>query len=1072
MAVVPRWTSLGPSTTAGRIRSIAVHPVNDDTVYVGAAGGGVWRSRDAGTTWVPIMDFAPGIAMGAVALDPFSPSTIYAGTGEQVQLGTGYLGSGLLRSSDDGATWHTIGLTDVGSFSRVIVHPGRRGFIMAACMNSMGGVYRSMDSGATWSHVLQGQVFDMSVNPGDPDEYFVALPDSGIYHTTDAGQTWTRRMEGINGIVGRSSVQQSASNPSILYALVELDRLGTIFKSTDRGRTWQRLFTGTAAFFSGTNSLDDSQGFYNNCLAIHPTNPDTCFVGGIDIFRCTDGATFVNLTNGYSRNPVAPVHVDQHCFAFSPTTPGRIYEGNDGGMVRSDDGGTSWTVINDGLAITQFYGFDNDPVIRDRLAGGTQDNGTLGSFKSITNWDSLFGGDGMVTLINPLRPYLVYGNLQFGRPFRLNTDDQTFRFLVNGLGADRALFVAPMAMAPDVPSTLYHGRQRIYRSTDSGDRWNAVSPAFRGAASSIDVSKGPGLIVWAGSDRGELIVSVDSGISWRSIAPNAVPSRWIGDVAIHPVNHGTALIGLAGYGSTQMWRTMDTGRTIVPASTGFPDVPVNSITWHPTIDGLVVAATDIGVYRSDDGGTTWYPYGDGLPRSPAVDVRINPILDVVRVATHGRGIWECPLDATPPLPPVVVSPAGGERLAPQQWLTVVWLGFPDTVTIDVSYTGGEPFEPIVSNHRGGSFRWNIPNREASNVVLRIRGTNQSNQQALSHPFSIGRARPGSPLLRRATWWRPNGLALGRGGVLWTTSVQQGILVALDATTLDILRSVPIRTMEADSLFYDCSLDTTTGELAILHHLQPNGQTAEIVIADTTGTLLRRLPLSGLAFPHGIEHRGTGYIVNERDGTRRLVELDATGTIINEQANPLAVPFGPRALSRFSDGTFAQAATPFLNNDSRLVEGLVDRIALSPTGRINRLAVGTKDGVYNIRGVAVDEQQNTLYVSDVNGLVLRIAAFDNASTSVAEQTSLPTASIVPRPAHGIIRVDVPCDGCGNGQLEIIDACGTTVATVALPSATDGIATVLCDVSHLGAGMYFARARVAGATVAGAPFPIIR
>jgi photosystem II stability/assembly factor-like uncharacterized protein len=1072
LAEQPRWTSLGPATTAGRVRSIAIHPLHDDTLYIGAAGGGVWRSRDGGASWTPLMDNAPGIAMGAVAIDPFTPTTLYAGTGEQVQIASAFLGCGLLRSTDDGASWQTIGLTDVGAFSRVVVHPARQGRIMAACMNIQGGVYRSDDGGSTWQQMLQGQVYDMSMNPADPDEYFIALPDSGIYHTTDAGRTWTRRMAGIDCIVGRSSVQQSASQPDVLYALVECDRLGTIFKSVDRGLTWERLYTGTPAFFAGTNTLDDSQGLYNNCLAIHPTNPDTCLVGGIDIYRSTDGRTFVNVTNGYSRDPAAVVHVDQHCFAFSTTTPGRIYEGNDGGMVRSDDGGATWSAINNGLAITQFYGFDQDPLIRDRLAGGTQDNGTLASLRSATNWDSLYGADGTIAMLDPQRPYLLYGSLPFARPFRINTEERSFRFIVNGLGTDRAVFGAPMAMAPDEPATLYLGRQRIYRSTDSGDRWRASSPAFRGAATSIDVSRGPGLTVWAGSDRGELMVSRDSGTSWRFIDASLVPARWIGDIAINPNNHGIALVGLAGYGSQQLWRTTDTGRTFVSASSGFPDVPVNSLAWHPSVDGLVMAATDVGVYRSDDGGTTWYPYGQGLPRSPAVDVHMNPILDVVRVATHGRGVWECPLGATEPSPPVVVSPAGGERLSPQQTLTVIWLGFNGPVDVAVSTSGTEPYQTLVSNYTGSSYRWTIPTVEAPNVVLRIRATETPGVEAFSAPFSIGKARPGTVLAKRATWWRPNGVAVGKGGTLWTTSLVQGTIVVLDGATMDIIKTVPLQSLEQDSLFYDCSLDTTTGQLAILHHVRSDGSASEIIIADTLGTVLQRLPLNGVVFPQGIEHRDGGYVLNERDGERRLLEVDATATIVRQVANPLTSAFGPRALSRFSDGTLAQAGTPFLSNAIRLVVGLVDRLRSDMTARADRLTVGTKDGVYNIRGVAVDEPRQSLVVSDVNGLILRISGFDGSITSVFEDATLSAASIVPKPARDIIRVDVPCTDCAGGTIDVFNYRGEQVASFALPAAVDGVCSATCDVSTMPSGMYHLRVRVGTIPVAAAPFPIIR
>ena len=395
LADQPQWQQFGPRSTGGRIKSIIIHPTKPNTLYIGAAAGGVWRSTDAGATWTPLMDDANGIAIGSLCFDPVDPNIIYAGTGEQVIGSNFYLGAGLMRSTDAGETWSILGLSTVGSFSRIYAHPKNRDLLMASCMNTNAGVYRSTDRGVTWTKVFEGTVYDMTINPDDEDEFFIAVPEDGIIYTSNSGQTWERRTSGLIGAFGRTSVQQSPMDPNVLYALVELNSLATIAKSTNKGLTWSVQYNDTrGCFFAGSCEPSGSQGFYDNYVTVSPTSADVCFVGGIDIWRTTNGGTsWSNQTGGYSDgNGANLVHVDQHCLAVDPANPTTIYAGNDGGMVKSTNNGASWQLINDGLSVTQFYSFDVDPTRRERAFGGTQDNGTLGTFGDV-EWDTVSGGD-------------------------------------------------------------------------------------------------------------------------------------------------------------------------------------------------------------------------------------------------------------------------------------------------------------------------------------------------------------------------------------------------------------------------------------------------------------------------------------------------------------------------------------------------------------------------------------------------------------------------------------------------------------------------------------------------------
>ena len=452
MEAQPQWTQVGPRSTGGRIKDILIHPENTDIIYIAAAAGGVWKSEDAGLSWSPKMDDGNAIAMGSLCFDPTDPNIIYAGTGEQVTNANTYLGAGLFRSTDAGETWETVGLTTIGSISRVYAHPQNRDLIMVAAMNTNGGVYKSLDRGETWEKLYDGQIYDMTINPSDADEWFISARDDGVQYTSNGGNTWSRRMNGIFGTLGRLSIQQSPVNPDVLYVLAELNNLAQILKSEDRGLTFVTQYNDpNGCFFAGSCNPASSQAFYDNYVYCSPHDADVAFVGGIDIFRTTNGGqSWSNLTNGYSDgNGANPVHVDQHCAEIDPKNPSLVYAGNDGGMVKSEDLGGFFYVINNGLSVTQFYSFDNDPSRRGRMFGGTQDNGTLGSFDNV-EWDTVAGGDGMVTIVDHGDPDVIFGNFPNGRPYRINLRTGGFRRAEQGINlGESALWVAPNGHEPD-----------------------------------------------------------------------------------------------------------------------------------------------------------------------------------------------------------------------------------------------------------------------------------------------------------------------------------------------------------------------------------------------------------------------------------------------------------------------------------------------------------------------------------------------------------------------------------------------------------------------------------------------
>lgn len=1079
----PQWTVVGPLSTAGRVRCIVVHPSDANIAYIGAAAGGVWKTTNGGTTWTPVMDSANGIAMGALAMDPRNPSVLWAGTGEPVRrTNSAYLGCGLLRSTDAGATWSPAGLSTVGSFARIIIHPAQPSLMMAAAMNTDAGVWRSTNDGATWQRIFDGQAYDLTTNPSNPNEFFVAIPDSGIYRTTDGGTTWHRRMNGIDGRIGRTSVQQAPSQPSTLYALVERNALGSIWKSTNSGESWTALYEATnGCFFAGSCRPEDSQGFYNSFVSIHPTNPDICLVGGIDIWRTSDGRNFDNLTRGYERGrPMGPVHVDQHAATFAPSNPNIVYEANDGGMVRSNDAGQTWTVINSGLAITQFYSFDVDPLVRDRLAGGTQDNGTLAALRSAVDWDSVYGGDGMVTVIDHTDPAMIYCNLPYGSIFRINSETGDIRFVMVGIITDeRANWVAPLVMDPTDHTVLWCGRRRVYRTTNRAESWSGVSPFFVGSVSALAVAPSRPAVVAAGSDRGEVMITTNAGESWTTVDETILPTRWVSTLAFDPRESNTLWVGFQGYGGAQVWRSLDGGATWHARSEGFPNVPVNCLRPHPTQQGVLFAATDIGVYATVDDGATWFPYGTGLPRTPIIDLKINTTLGYIRVATMGRSVWESAIAVDAPSEPVVTTPAGGESLVGLRTTTVSWNGIQPPVDVDYSVDGGVEWLPIARNVNAYATQWRVPHFPTATALVRVRKSSQPDVEARSRIFSIAAVRPGAHLQSRTTWWRPNGLAFDGLATLWTTSFSRRQLFKLDANTLDLVGTVRMNSAAGDSMFTDLAYDRANGRLFVHRLDNLEGTSATIIVLDTMGTVQRTFPSPATAYALGLTLDGSTLVVGERDAPWRLFVVDtATGTVIRTYVNPSSGAFGPRGLALGRNGALLQAFTAFTMATDRLHDAYIDEITLQgPAPQLGRrLSLFTRDNIVNVRGVAADSGTRTAWVSEFNGQIHRFALWDvevPPISSVDEATTEFDVRVAPLPATASALVRITWPRAGTLAIRLVNAVGITVGTPlrvsVAPLEESAVRFMLGDIPS---GMYTVVVESADGSRAAIPLPVIR
>lgn len=655
------WQSLGPrpiqGNNTGRVAALALHPSNSQILYVGGAQGGIWKSTDAGATWVPLGDAQCSLAVGSITIDPVDPNIVYVGTGEENFSGDSYYGCGILRSTDGGATWATLGQSVFQTTSggarvgKVLIDPATAGSTSTTLYAATSfGLYKSTDGGTTWTQVLYrgyGYVNDvvMPGTTGNPIFAAAAGPfanaGNGLYKSLDQGASWTLVGGGLpTSNVGRIAITVSPADHDVMWVSVENPANGNLtglYRTNDGGTTWTQMSA------NGVNC--SAQCWYAMVLTASPTDTSTVYFSGLSLYRSTDrGATFADVAG--------PVHVDHHAMSFDPQAPTTLYVGTDGGISRSLNSGATWASVNANLALTQFYGGLSLHPSSGGILGGTQDNGTV-EYTGSTTWNAVLGGDGGFTAINPADPNIAYAETQwsagsgYSGPRRRTSPNVGFSLATAGIGlGDNALFIPPIAIDPVHPSFLYFGTSTLYRTRNGGDLWTAFGSGMfprGGNVSAIGVAPSDTNVVYVGSSKGDLAVTTDGGATWRPIT-TGLPSRYITSIIVNRANPAIAYVTLSGFGTGHVWRTTNTGASWSDISANLPNIPVNAFALIP--GGEFVIATDLGVFRSTDAGGSWTAASTGLPNVAVFDVQYNLATTTLAAATHGRGLWTATLTPT------------------------------------------------------------------------------------------------------------------------------------------------------------------------------------------------------------------------------------------------------------------------------------------------------------------------------------------------------------------------------------------------------------------------------------------
>lgn len=695
-----KFRSIGPALMSGRISDIIIHPENENIWYITAGSGGVWKTENSGTTWNSIFDGQKSYSIGCISLDPQNPNIIWVGTGENVGgRHVGY-GDGIYKSEDAGNTWKNMGLKKSEHLSKIIIHPNNSNIIWVASQGPLWskggerGIYKSINGGETWKQTLgDGEwvgATDLLIDPRSPKVLYAATwqrhrtvagymgggPGTAIYKSNDSGENWKKLSSGLpKSNLGKIGLAISPQKPDVIYAAIELDRRkGGVYKSENQGANWQKMSDAVAG---GTGP------HYYQELYASPHNFDELYLADNYMQVSKDGGKTFKRMNETEK------HVDNHAVAFKKNDANYILVGCDGGLYESFDKTKNWKFI-DNLPITQFYKIavdDAKPFYN--IYGGTQDNNTQGSPSRTDNihgirnsdWFVVLGGDGHQPATEPGNPNIVYAQWQQGN---LNRHDRLTGENINikpqpelGEKNERFNWDAPILVSPHNPQRLYFASQRVWKSDDRGDSWQAISSdltkniervstpffgkqqkwnnpwdvrAMSNYSTITSLSESPveeGLI-YVGTDDGIIQITEDGGLSWNKIKfnkMNGLPSSaFVNDIKADLYNKDVvyAVFDNHKYGdyNPYIYKSSNKGKTWESIAN---NLPKNTILWRLVQDhknsDLMFLGTEFGVYFTKDTGKNWTKLKGGMPNISVRDLAIQKRENDLVLGTFGRGIY-------------------------------------------------------------------------------------------------------------------------------------------------------------------------------------------------------------------------------------------------------------------------------------------------------------------------------------------------------------------------------------------------------------------------------------------------
>jgi photosystem II stability/assembly factor-like uncharacterized protein len=690
-----RFRSIGPAFTSGRVIGFAVDPNNAARYFVAAASGGVWKTVNNGTTWTPVFDREGSYSIGCIVLDPKNPLTVWVGTGENNSQRSVSYGNGLYRSDDGGKTWKNVGPKTSEHIGRIAIDPKDSNIVYVAAQGPLWGpggdrgLFKTTDNGKTWRNILNISentgVTDVVIDPQNPETVYAASyqrrrhmftlidggPESAIYKSTDAGATWNKVRAGLPTTeMGRIGLAVSPVDSNVVYATIEAgDRKGGIFRSNDRGGSWEKR-----------NEFDAGAMYYARIVA-DPKDVDRVYVMNVFLMVSDDGGRTLRRLGEKSK------HVDNHDIWVDPADTDHYLVGCDGGVYESHDRGVNWDFKRN-LPVTQFYDVTTDNATPFyNVYGGAQDNFAFGgpsrtrSASGIVNsdWFVTQGGDGFRTQVDPEDPNTVYAELQTGVLVRFDRRSGERLGIQPAVGRNeeplRWNWDSPFIISPHSHTRLYFAADKLFRSDDRGDSWKVISPqlsraldrdklpvmgkiwsmdavaknqstAFFGNSSALAESPKKDGLIYVGTDDGLIQITEDGGRNWRKVEklPDVPELAYVSRLVASNHDANTVYAAIENHQNADfkpyLFKSTDAGRTWISIKSNLPaNGPVWAIAEDHVNPNLLFVGTEFGLYFSIDGGKKWIQMRSGLPTIQIRDLAIQKRENDLVVGTFGRGFY-------------------------------------------------------------------------------------------------------------------------------------------------------------------------------------------------------------------------------------------------------------------------------------------------------------------------------------------------------------------------------------------------------------------------------------------------
>jgi photosystem II stability/assembly factor-like uncharacterized protein len=774
-----QWRSVGPYI-GGRVVTVTGVPGDADLFYMGAVGGGIWKSTDYGLTWKNISDgklHSASPSVGAIAVAPSNPKIIYAGMGESDIRTDMIPGDGVYKSTDAGQTWNYVGLRDTHTVSNIVIDPNNPDVVYASSMghvfkpNPDRGVFKSTDGGKTWRKILfvndETGAINLVMEPANPEVLYAAMwqaqrtpwslvsggPGSGIYKTTDGGAHWTdiTHSEGLpKGLLGRIGIGVTAANPDVVYAIIQAKE-GGVFRSEDAGKTWKRV---------NEEMKLRQRAFYYMVIFGDPKDANTAYGPEVD-------ALWVTHDGGKSWKRLRTPHGDNHVVWINPNNTKILLEGNDGGATVSTDGGQTWSMEHN-QPTGQFYHVNIDDQFPFHIYGAQQDEGSfegpsataIGSIPSEI-WDRVAYGESTYSVPQPDDPNITYGSGYYSILLRYDKTTGQFEGVSpwpnyqEGSASNELKYrfgwTHPILFSPANPKELLIGAQYVLKSDDYGKTWQTISPDLTRNEPSTELPSGgpidldhssaevfPGIsalavsprdnnVIWAGSDDGLVHVTTDGGANWQSVNPPDLPDHaWICSIQPSYGDPATAYMTARRYMlddfKPYVYKTTDYGKTWTSITNGLPDDSyVFDLRQDPNDPDLLLLGTKSSIYASFDAGDHWEPLTLNLPTVQVRDIAFNTRQDQVAIATHGRSFWV--LDNLTLLEQLTKKPAVDSSSA--------FLFAPDQAWLTHAYGGRNPeFAPPNAGANppfGATIFFNIPSSYVGKTAVKLEFLNAQGQ---------------------------------------------------------------------------------------------------------------------------------------------------------------------------------------------------------------------------------------------------------------------------------------------------------------------------------------------------------